>query len=95
MGKKVPLSKYEKLEKAVGDNFAEEFRSAADDKVKNKIVELNNDIEKQIASKKDNQKIAELNASISALRGGYNDLIKLYRVEIKFLLTLLESRGKL
>lgn len=95
MGKKKFATKSEKLEKAVGENFAEEFRSAADERVKDKIVDLSKEIEQQLASKKDNQKRIELAAQVSALNGGYNDLIKKMKTEIKFLLDILESRGKL
>jgi hypothetical protein len=89
------MTKSEKLEKAVGDNFAEEFRSAADERVKDKIVDLSKEIEKQLNDKRENQKLIELAAQRSALSGGYNDLIKKMKTEIKFLLDILESRGKL
>jgi hypothetical protein len=93
--KKKMLTTFEKLEKSVGESFVEEMRSAQDDKVKNTIVSLVNDIESQQKLKKEDRKLLELNAQREALSDGYSDLIKGYKTKIKYLLKLLENRGKL
>lgn len=93
--RKAKLSPYEKLEKSVGESFAEEMRSAQDEKVKDTLVNLTQEIEQQKGLKKDDQKLIELKAQKDALSGGYNDIIKFNKTKIKYLLTVLESRGKL
>jgi len=93
--KKKALTAYEKLEKSVGEGFAEEMRSAQDERVKDTLVNLTQEIEQQKNLKKEDQKLMELKAQKDALSGGYNDVIKFNRTKIKYLLTVLESRGKL
>ena len=96
MGKKKVMTRSEKLEKAVGEDFAIQFRSAQDDAVKNMIVTLTKEIDDKARLKKDDHKLTELAADLKAWGDShYNDDIKGNRVKIKFLLDILESRGKL
>ena len=85
----------ETLTKYVGDEFAEETRSADDATITGLVLLFSKEAEDQIQAKKDNPKIAELAADKKALADGYNNLIKEYKTKIKYLMSLLESRGKL
>lgn len=85
----------ESLSKQVSEDLVDNTKSASDIEVAAYIVKFTKEVEDQIQAKKDNTKIAELTANRKALTDGYNNVIKEYRKKIKYLMLLLESRGKL
>ena len=85
----------ESLSRSVGEEFVENTRSAQDSELVALVLKYSKEAEEQIQAKKDDLKIAELAANKKALSDGYNNLIKDYKTKVKYLMSLLESRGKL
>lgn len=84
-----------KLSKKLEGEFVDSIRAASDEKLKDHVINLTDEIEEQLEAKKANTVLRELRANAKALSDGYKNVINNRKEKIQLIMLTLESRGKL
>jgi hypothetical protein len=84
-----------KLEKSIEETFVDSVRALSEPEIKNRLVNIAKELEDVQNEQKENAQLNELKEQLKVLNSGYSELKKEKKKRIKYLLLLLESRGKL
>lgn len=82
------------LEKQIEETFVDSVRGLPNNDLKDKMVELNKEIRDNKEAQKQNTVIKDLKEKLKDLNKGYSDLNTEKSKRLKYILLLLESRGK-
>ncbi len=85
----------ERLEKALPEHFVDSVRASNESHLKDMIVTLSQEIENIDEMMKSDPTLQSLREQIKDLSGGYRDAKRDKQNRLKYILAVLESKGKL
>jgi transketolase len=85
--------KMEKLEKNLDSDFKMEIQKMNQDKAKNLVVELSQQVQAIDSAKAEDDKLNALKEQVKDLAGGYRDARKLPATKLQYVLAIMKENG--
>ncbi|NJO48297.1 MAG: hypothetical protein HC840_01115 [Leptolyngbyaceae cyanobacterium RM2_2_4] len=76
-----------------GEEFEGEVLGLSVEQLKNRIAQMQKDLDESEEHKKDNQALADAKSEVAMIEGPYNDVKKAVKVKTKFLIELIKEKG--